>query len=207
MNIDLSSAELVLADGYRRHGSLFGWIADPDKRFLAVFLTEVAKLFGHSMRMVEVGSFAGSTTRALIAFTGGHVIAIDNWKDFTGEGTRSLAGHPDGPSFFWHTLKYSGSDLSAQATLLSGDSKEIGKTWTTPIDLLFVDGDHSYDGASADLLLYTLHVVPGGFCLIDDYDMKDVKRAVDDRIGMAGWETIRIPDGDAAKIYVLRKPL
>lgn len=36
-------------------------------------------------------------------------------------------------------------------TKLWGDSKEIGKWWTTPLDLLIVDGDHTTLGVSEDL--------------------------------------------------------
>lgn len=37
-----------------------------------------------------------------------------------------------------------------------------------PIDLLFVDGDHSYEGALSDLVHWSPLVKPGGFMLVHD---------------------------------------
>jgi predicted O-methyltransferase YrrM len=51
-------------------------------------------------------------------------------------------------------------------TFIHGDSKEI--KWDKPIDVLFIDGDHSYEGAKADFLQYISFVVPGGLVYMHD---------------------------------------
>jgi len=51
-----------------------------------------------------------------------------------------------------------------------GDSHELVKTWTTPLDLIFVDGDHGFAGVLLDAK-FADFVVPGGYILFQDcYD-------------------------------------
>jgi len=51
-----------------------------------------------------------------------------------------------------------------------GDSKDIGKTWVDPVDMVFVDGDHSYEGCRGDIEAWTPHVRVGGVIAIHDYN-------------------------------------
>ena len=52
------------------------------------------------------------------------------------------------------------------------DSYEIGKDFreiiNEPIDLLFIDGDHSIRGCMNDFALLSPHVVPGGYVILHD---------------------------------------
>lgn len=54
-------------------------------------------------------------------------------------------------------------------TKLWGDSREIGKWWARPLDLLVIDGDHTYAGVSADLAVWADHVITGGIMVCHDY--------------------------------------
>lgn len=58
-------------------------------------------------------------------------------------------------------------------------NKEVGD-----IDILFIDGDHTKDGATKDYLNYSPLVKSGGYIIFDDYlddiDSPEVKIAVDD---------------------------
>jgi len=63
-----------------------------------------------------------------------------------------------------------------------GDSKEVGKTWNKQIDYLFIDGDHSWDGAKGDIDAWFPHLKPGAIVAFHDYDSVnwgDIKRLVD----------------------------
>lgn len=45
--------------------------------------------------------------------------------------------------------------------------------WELPIDILFIDGDHTKDGCSADFKNYSYHVVEGGLIIFDDYNQEN----------------------------------
>jgi predicted O-methyltransferase YrrM len=47
-------------------------------------------------------------------------------------------------------------------------SVDAARDWTAPVDLLFVDGDHSEDGVAADREAWHRFVVPGGAVVFHD---------------------------------------
>jgi hypothetical protein len=52
---------------------------------------------------------------------------------------------------------------------LSQDPRVYGvATETAPYDILYIDGDHSYDATASDILMYKELLKPGGFLVIDD---------------------------------------
>ena len=57
---------------------------------------------------------------------------------------------------------------------------------TTNVDVLFIDGDHQYDGVIKDFNNYKDFVVKGGYIIFDDYQdyihSPEVKKAVDDLV-------------------------
>ena len=82
---------------------------------------------------------------------------------------------------------------------MSGDSSKI--EWEgDPIDLLIIDGDHSYEGVKADLDVWLKHIKPGGLIFLHDYDADNtcfahverypgVKQAVEEC--SAQWEEVQ----------------
>lgn len=66
---------------------------------------------------------------------------------------------------------------AARPVMVEGNSQGLGKRWheiadahdcKVEIDLLFIDGDHSYGGALADLELWTPHMAIGGRLAVHD---------------------------------------
>lgn len=201
-----STVEKRIVYAQKVMGQLFGWIAGPDQEFLIEFLPQLAKKFDHPIDIVEIGVFGGSTSRGLIALTGGHLTGIDNWAAFQGEGQRSLNQFTCGEEFFWWTLKNAGPDLSHMVKrLITGNSQDIGQTWNEPIDLLLIDGDHSFDAAKNDMRLFCPHVVLNGVVLVDDYEMGTVRTAADEYFDDGHWERIKIPNIAVAKIFCIKR--
>lgn len=67
---------------------------------------------------------------------------------------------------------------------IHGDSKEIAKKWKHgKVNFLIIDGDHSYEGASGDILLWEKHLKENAIVFVHDYQSKhwaEVTRAVHD---------------------------
>lgn len=55
-----------------------------------------------------------------------------------------------------------------RAELLRAWSHEAAADWSRPIDLLFIDGDHSWEGIERDWRGFSPHVVPGGVVVLHD---------------------------------------
>ena len=60
------------------------------------------------------------------------------------------------------------ADLESSVVALVGDSPTVGRHWTTPLSLLFIDGGHGSEPAHRDYELWTPHVEPGGLLAIHD---------------------------------------
>jgi predicted O-methyltransferase YrrM len=97
--------------------------------------------------IVEVGAFAGGTLWAWHQL-GARVIGVD----------MPPPGYPDGPQV---------NDLGM--TVICGDSHHpdtrdqlLKELDGAPVDMLFIDGDHTYEGVKADWELYAPLVRPGG---------------------------------------------
>lgn len=50
------------------------------------------------------------------------------------------------------------------------DSKDLAQTWKKKINVLFIDGDHSYKGCKADIDGWYPHMAKGGVMLFHDCD-------------------------------------
>jgi protein-L-isoaspartate O-methyltransferase len=72
--------------------------------------------------------------------------------------------------------------------MLVGDSAEMGQAEWEPLDLVFVDGSHSYEGVKADVEAWASHLKTDGVMAFHDYgnDLHRVTEAVDEMMG-DGW--------------------
>jgi predicted O-methyltransferase YrrM len=58
--------------------------------------------------------------------------------------------------------------LSQQVTVMRSYSQDAARGWNRPIDLIFIDGDHSYEGVKRDWDLFVPHVKPFGIVVFHD---------------------------------------
>jgi predicted O-methyltransferase YrrM len=60
------------------------------------------------------------------------------------------------------------------------DSKVVGRTWTgEKMDMVFVDGDHSYEGCKGDIEAWLPHIKAGGILAIHDFRKGDLAETED----------------------------
>jgi len=52
--------------------------------------------------------------------------------------------------------------------MIRSTSEEAARDWQRPIDLIFIDGDHSYTGVKRDWELFAPHVRPFGIVVFHD---------------------------------------
>jgi predicted O-methyltransferase YrrM len=119
--------------------------------------------------VVEVGTYAGGTSvgwaRAIAENATGKLICVDN--DSYSNGT-----YPE-----ITTVNIENSGIShKQYELQNGDAKEIipqvSETYKAEVDIYLVDGDHTYEGALADLENGLPMMKAGGYILVHDVDRK-----------------------------------
>lgn len=119
--------------------------------------------------IVEVGSFKGKSAVALSrgARLRGRdvtVYCIEPHEPFKG----ALGGEfgPRNRGEYYQAMLATGSYLNSALVNLS--SEAITETWTRPVALCFIDGDHRYDGVRRDWDCWSKHVAAGGCVIFDD---------------------------------------
>lgn len=145
----------------------------PDKE--GEFLYNIA-LSSKSKFIVETGTFRGASgvwfLKAIEAQGKGWFITYDITKPdgYTKQTEKQLR---ENHLIAVRRLEKVGSSFS---TIV--DSKIYA--WSNKIDLLFIDGDHSYNSCLTDLQTFEPHVKKKGLILIHDYHGKGVPAAVRD---------------------------
>jgi len=68
-------------------------------------------------------------------------------------------------------VKVINGKLGKNVIQILGDSSKI--PWELPIDVLFIDADHTYKGCKADFDRYSPFVTKGGLIVFDDYTQEN----------------------------------
>ncbi|MCE9589033.1 MAG: class I SAM-dependent methyltransferase [Planctomycetes bacterium] len=106
--------------------------------------------------LFEIGAFKGKSTAWLSEAarrTGRRLVSIDP----------HLCGSLDE---FTATVKK--FDIASVATIHQTLSHDVGKTWSGPIAMLWIDGGHDYAIVRQDIDDFAKHVAPGGYIVLDD---------------------------------------
>jgi predicted O-methyltransferase YrrM len=119
--------------------------------------------------VLEIGSFKGKSTVILAksaAFAGlPRVCAVDplDLPSVTdpGESERSVVA----PAFR-AALRENGVEGMVEFHQMT--SGALGRTWDRPIRLLWIDGDHTYQGAMSDFTTFAPHLAPGAIVAFHD---------------------------------------
>jgi predicted O-methyltransferase YrrM len=156
-----------LDDALRVMSAIEGWLTDEQ----AKVLFDAARALEPGARIVEVGSHYGRSTvvLALGAADGVEIVAVDPFlrpeRAPGDERTDEEVGDDDFARFESNLAAAGVRDRIRLLRLLSAGAAEVE---TGPVDLLFVDGDHSFAGAHFDIETWGGRVRPGGTLLVHD---------------------------------------
>jgi predicted O-methyltransferase YrrM len=169
-----------------------GFLSEDEGRFLAL---AAAATPGDGV-VLEIGSFKGKSTVGLASIARRYdqpaVVAVDPHTS-PSETDPDLQGQTSSFDDFMGTIE--GAHLASHVEVHRAFSRDLAPGWTRPIRLLWIDGDHTYGGAKADLDMFLPHLVDGGVVAFHDalhnYDgplrvfLDDVLGS--DDFGMAGF--------------------
>jgi predicted O-methyltransferase YrrM len=139
-------------------------------------LFDIAKEFGdEQINYVEIGCYAGGSACLMLQRPNTNVISIDLGKPINPEVVQSNTSKMN-----IHGNQYNYIQGNSQTT----ETLDKLKNFVSSVDILFIDGDHKYDGVINDFNLYSDLVKSGGYIVFDDYNdyiySPEVKIAVDD---------------------------
>lgn len=140
--------------------SVPGYLLEGQERWLF----EAAYSLPDRASVVEIGSFMGRSTCSLAFGCRGsqkRVFAIDSFNGNDGD-------FPARGFFDEFSANVARCGLSQYVEPVVGVSHEVARTWSKPIDLLFIDGSHRYEDVLADFEAFFPHVVPGGLVAFHD---------------------------------------
>jgi len=155
----------------------------------AVVLNKYANNLPENAVIVEIGTYLGwsAVLLAMASPDTAHIWTIDN------EAGRQIQHWLEPGQEYGDLVESTFEEMGYddKITFLCGDSIEVDWLPDCEIDLLFVDGDHSYEGALADLIRWAPKVKLGGYMLCHDYNWESVKEAVAEYLRQScEWEKL-----------------
>lgn len=136
---------------------------------------------------VEVGSFKGKSTayfaEKLKKDKSNKVfVCVDTWQGTEGE-HEEMISKLDKPLIEIFEENMSDLGLSDYICPIEKDSVEAAKDFIDKsVDVVFLDGDHSYEGVKADIEAWLPKIKPGGLLCGHDIDFPFVWRAVKEKL-------------------------
>jgi predicted O-methyltransferase YrrM len=145
--------------GYKNPSEIFTHLTLEER----LFLYRKALSVGHRKKIVEIGSYLGASSCFLAIAAkerGSTVHCIDTWNN---------EGMTEGPrdtytEFMKNTVYY--QDVIKPLRMRS---EQAALLFNGPIDLLFLDGDHSYEAITMDLSLWVPKMTMGAWLILHDF--------------------------------------
>lgn len=142
-------------------------------------LQEFAKELPEDSVIVNIGAGAGTSGLAFVeARPDCLVYTIDIQADSSPYGSLEGERNAFAQAGLLHLLNHSWFQIH-------GDSKVVGASWRdrvhTPIDLLFIDGNHDYEGCAGDIKAWLPHLVNGAVVALHDFGKAENDPTADGR--------------------------
>jgi MMP 1-O-methyltransferase len=155
----------VLTGAWGETRKVAGHLEENEARFLGL----LAACVPANGAILEIGSFRGRSTVMLAKVAShyglGPVVAIDPHNSPI---LLDRQANPEASSYqdFLKSIRTAGVSNHVESHLAY--STDVASSWNRPIRLLWIDGDHSYEGAKKDLDGFLPRLVPDGVVAFHD---------------------------------------
>ena len=164
---------------------------------------------GYEINYLEIGCYAGGSACLLLQRPKTNVISIDLGKPISKDTVFNNVNKLNVHKNRYNYIEGNSHDVK---TINDLDNILGGRK----VDILFIDGDHSYNGVKKDFEIYNKYVIEGGYIIFDDYNdfqhSPKVKLAVDSLdlskysiLGEFGNEFGARPKNHKPNEFVIRK--
>jgi predicted O-methyltransferase YrrM len=148
-----------------------------------VELFNLARECSQGARALEIGSYLGASACYLaagLAHVGGTLVCVDTWQNQT---------MPDGEHDTFAEFQKNVAAVRERLTLIRKPTQELSAAELGgPFDLVFIDGDHSYEAVRRDFELVEPCVKPRGVVALHDVRAHPgVGRLVGDVVASGKW--------------------
>jgi predicted O-methyltransferase YrrM len=156
---------LFLAPKLRRYDEIFTHLTIEEKLTLYLLASKLKR----SSIAVEIGSFLGSSACfiALGLNRGGRLYCVDTWNN------DAMDDPTLPPRDTFADFQRNTQDLRRIIVPLRGASISVAEVFDARIDLLFIDGDHSYDGCLNDWVSWRRFLAPCAIVAFHDIGWAD----------------------------------
>jgi predicted O-methyltransferase YrrM len=153
-----------------RRGEPNGWCCGDTKDMLKSVINDI-----NPENIAEIGSFKGMSAYYMCKNSDAHIYCIDHWKGSPEHKTMGI-----NTDYLYETFIDNMEDYIDRITPIRKSShmglRELKKL--CDVDMIFIDGDHSYTGATHDISL-AIELFPNAVICGDDYTLGGVRKAVD----------------------------
>lgn len=142
-----SAHDIVDAFGYLTHNEVDA-------------LKKLVKLLPQNPTVVIIGVGSGTSSVAVLeARDDLHLISVDIRTESPFGGLQNEL----------NAIELRGLNVWRRHEQILGDSKLVAKDFSKMVDMVFIDGDHSYEGCSGDIKGWLPFIKPTGIIALDDY--------------------------------------
>jgi len=160
-------------------------------------LYDLAANVGKSGKVLEIGSYLGASScylTAALSLLDGHLYCVDTWEN---------QAMPDREWDTFREFQRNTREVAAFITPVRKRSDEIAASdFAQPLDLIFIDADHSYSSVRGDYARVRDWVIDGGILAFHDCTyFESVSRVLGEVLASGSWQLA----GNVDSLVWLRK--